>query len=250
MELLKVGGNELDDPDFLAGFATAVARLGRPVVVVHGGGRAITALQERLGIRPVKVDGQRVTDSASLEVAQMILSGQANKRLVAALLAAGVDALGLSGVDGGLLRCRKKAHPTADLGLVGEVVEVRTALLRQLVAQAITPVISPISLGLDGQIYNVNADEAAAAIATALAAPVVSFISNVPGVFGRGGAIIRSLDSGAAEKLIAEGVVAGGMVPKVRAALALAERGPAVRIVNLAGLANGGGTMITAQECV
>ncbi|MCZ7672675.1 MAG: acetylglutamate kinase [Chloroflexi bacterium] len=131
------------------------------------------------------MDGLRITDPDSLTVAQMVLSGHTNKQLVAALLAGG-DAGGLSGVDGRLLTARKKSHPTIDLGLVGEIESVRTDLLLNLSALGITAVISPISLGQDGFIYNVNADEAASAIALALHADLLDFISNVPGVLHNG----------------------------------------------------------------
>jgi acetylglutamate kinase len=242
--LLKVGGNELDDPAFLSGLARAIASLGPPLVVVHGGGRAIGELQERLGIRPARVDGLRVTDAASLAVAEMVLSGQLNKRIVAALLAAGVDAVGLSGIDGGLLRCRPRQHPTADLGYVGEIVTVRVTLLTLLLNQGICPVVSPISLGPAGQAYNVNADEAAGAIGLALGAPVVTFLSNVPGVGDGNGAVLTRLDGATAERLVAAGVIGGGMAPKVRAALAVARGGVNVRITNLGGLLTGVGTIV------
>ncbi len=239
----------MDDEGFLAGLGRVVAGLGEAVVVVHGGGKAIGEMQRRLGLRPVMVDGLRVTDAESLAVAQMVLCGQTNKVIVAALLAAGVDAVGLSGVDGGLLRCVKKQHPTADLGYVGQVTAVRPELVRQLVSQGITPVIAPISLGLDGQVYNVNADEAAGALAAALPAGMLTFVSNVPGVLDQEGQVVRSLTAGQTEALIESGVIGGGMVPKVRAALAVVGRGVhRARIVNLAGLGNGGGTLFVGTE--
>jgi acetylglutamate kinase len=247
MRVLKIGGNELDDGDFLRGLAQAVAAAAEPVIIVHGGGRAIADLQTRLGLSPLKVDGLRVTDGPSLTVAQMVLSGQANKQIVAALVAAGVDAVGLSGVDRGLLRCRKKEHPTADLGFVGEIVEVRAGILQQLVAQGVTPVISPISLGYDGQIYNVNADTAAGVIAQAVHATVLDFISNVPGVLHQG-CVIPALTAAESEQLIAVSVIHDGMVPKVRAALeAIACGVSCARIVNLAGLAQSAGTRFTTH---
>lgn len=242
MHVLKIGGNELSSPGFLPALAQAVAAMPEPVTIVHGGGRAIADLQARLGLVTFKVDGLRVTNEESLAVAQMVLSGQANKQIVAALLAAGVDAVGLSGVDGGLLRCQKKRHPAADLGFVGEIVQVRAELIELLAVRNITAVISPISLGLDGQIYNVNADEAASAAALALGAKVLHFVSNVPGVL-QNGAVVPSLTPAQSEQLIREGVVNGGMVPKVRAALHAVEQGvPQARIVNLAGLTQAGGT--------
>ncbi|UCG23032.1 MAG: acetylglutamate kinase [Chloroflexota bacterium] len=244
MQLLKIGGNELSEIGFLEGLAGIVAGIDEPVVIVHGGGRAIADMQARLGLKPVKVDGLRVTDAESLAVSQMVLSGQANKAIVVALLAAGVQAVGLSGVDGGLLRCVKKQHPTADLGYVGQIVEARPAILSSLIAQGITPVVSPISLGLEGQVYNVNADEAAGALAAALQARVVNFVSNVPAVLDEERRPIPSLTARQTERLIEQGVIQGGMVPKVRAALAVIDQGvPRARIVNLSGLAAGSGTL-------
>jgi len=237
----------MNTPGFLQELAAQLARLAAagPLVVVHGGGQDIAALQARLGLEPVKVDGLRVTDAESLAVAQMVLSGHTNKHVVRTLLAAGLDAVGLSGVDGGLLRCRKKAHPTVDLGLVGEVTSVRAGLLDKLIEAGLVPVVSPVSLGEDGQIYNVNADEAAGAIAAALAAAALDFVSNVPGVLAKGD-LLPELSAAAAEALIADGTVSGGMIPKVRTALDALDRGiPRVRIVNLAGLGAGGGTIFS-----
>ena len=177
----------------------------------------------------------------------MVLSGRANKQIVRALLAAGLDAVGLSGDDGRLLTARKKEHPTADLGLVGEIVAVRAHLLQRLLQVGITPVISPISLSNDGQTYNVNADEAATAIAAALGAEALDFVSNVPGVLA-GGELVPRLSPDETETLIADGVISGGMIPKVRAALdALARGVPQVRIVDLAGLRGGGGTVFSEE---
>jgi acetylglutamate kinase len=244
----KIGGNELNAPGFLAELAGVhheLTRLGGGAVIVHGGGQEIATMQTRLGIEPVKVDGLRVTDAASLDVAEMVLSGRANKQIVRALLAGGLDAVGLSGVDGRLLTARQKQHPTADLGLVGEVTAVRLTLLERLLQMGIVPVISPISLGDDGQTYNVNADEAAAAIAAALGADTLDFVSNVPGVLA-GGKLVPHLSPAAAEALIADGTIAGGMIPKVRAALDALARGVAsVRIVDLAGLRGNRGTVFS-----
>jgi acetylglutamate kinase len=249
--MIKIGGNEMNIPGFLEELARQIAELadtGESLVVVHGGGQEIAALQARLGLEPVKVDGLRVTDGESLTVAQMVLSGHTNKAIVRALLAAGLDAVGLSGIDGGMLRCRKKCHPTVDLGLVGEITGVRTGILDHLAALDIIPVISPISLGEDGQTYNVNADEAAGAIASALSARVLDFVSNVPGVI-LDEAVLSNLSPSQAEALILDDVVSGGMIPKVRAALDAIGRGvPQARIVNLVGLGSGGGTMFSDEQ--
>ena len=243
MQLLKIGGNELSNPTFLKNLAQTVAALDEPVVIVHGGGRAIADMQARLGLPTVKVDGLRVTDSESLAVTQMVLSGQTNKLIVVALISAGVQAVGISGVDGGLLRCVKKQHLLADLGFVGQIVQVHPQIVLTLTAQGIVPVISPVSLGLEGQVYNVNADEAAGALATALQARVLSFISNVPGVLDQDNQPIPQLTSAQTELLIQRGIIRDGMVPKVRAALSVVDQGvPNVRIVNLSSLAAGQGT--------
>jgi acetylglutamate kinase len=148
------------------------------------------------------------------------------------------------------LRCRKKTHATADLGYVGEINEVRVELLRKLAGWGLTTVLSPISLGLDGLTYNVNADEAAAAVALAAGVSELDFVSNVPGVL-QGDKLIPKLTVGEAQALIAGEVISGGMIPKVRAALAAVNQGVSqVRIVNLAGLATGGGTVFHAEELV
>jgi acetylglutamate kinase len=242
IHVLKIGGNELSAPGFLPALAAAVRRSAKPTVIVHGGGKAIAALQAQLGLETKKIEGLRVTDAPSLAVAQMVLSGSANKQIVTALLAAGVRAVGLSGVDGGLISCRKKKHPNGDLGFVGEAVAVHADILHHLLNHELTPVISPISLGTDGQTYNVNADEAAAAVAKGLQAELLDFVSNVPGV-QHDGDVITDLTWNQCEALIDAGVIAGGMIPKVRAALDAVEKGvSSARIVDLGGLANGGGT--------
>lgn len=245
MHVLKIGGNELSQPLFLKGLAEAVAQAQEPVVIVHGGGKAIADLQSRLGLETIKVDGLRVTDEDSLTVAQMVLTGLANKQIVTALLAAGVDAIGVSGIDGGLLRCQKKAHPTADLGYVGQIVSVRGEMIKQLTAQGYTVVISPISLGDDMHCYNVNADEAASAVAVALDSDLLDFVSNVPGVMQQN-RVIPALTPSETDALIESGVIRDGMVPKVRAALEAVALGVSqARIVNLAGLAGTGGTFFS-----
>lgn len=249
LDVVKVGGHELDDPAFVTGLAEAVGALraaGRAVVVVHGGGRAIAALQAQLELPVRTVDGRRVTDDAALDVVEMVLSGLVNKRLVAAFVGAGIDALGLSGVDRGLLRCRPLAHPTADLGRVGLVEAVRRPVLDGLLAEGVVPVVSPVSLGPDGRSWNVNADDAAAALAAALGAARLVLVSNVPGVRLADGVADR-LDAADVEAAIDGGAIAGGMVPKVQAALAAVMAGVGeARIVDLAGLASGGGTAIVA----
>ncbi len=245
MRVLKVGGNELADADFLNGLAAVVAALDEQMVIVHGGGRAITDLSTQLGLPVRRVDGLRVTSARSMMVTEMVLSGQSNKIVVRALLTGGVRAVGISGVDGGLLAAEKKIHPVRDLGYVGTVVGVNTTVLQALLTAGLTPVVSPISLGSDGHSYNVNADEAATAIAAALGATQLGFISNVPGVL-HDDAVIPTLTQPETERLITDGVISGGMIPKVKSALEAVEKGVArARITNLGGLQTGGGTVFT-----
>jgi acetylglutamate kinase len=241
MLILKVGGNEIDDANFLTGFARAVSEMKETPVIVHGGGKEIADLQLKFGLTPRFVEGLRVTDEQSLAIAEMILSGRVNKRIVVALLAAGADAIGLSGVDRGIVRVEKMQHPGGDLGRVGKVVSVRGEALQEFVANKVVPVVSPISLGAEGA-YNVNADSVACAIAASLNADAVVFVTNVAGVMDDE-KIISTLTAEEAESLIKSQVIKGGMIPKVRAALdAVAGGAKAARITNLQGLSNGSGT--------
>lgn len=243
MQVLKIGGNELQSGTFRKELARVLLSIDEPTVIVHGGGRAVAEMQTRLGQVPRMVDGLRVTDPQSLEVAQMVLSGQVNKMIVSELLAVDIQAIGLSGVDGGLLRCRKKAHPQADLGLVGEIVSVRTDLLQILLAAELVPVISPISISEGGEIMNVNADEAASALAAAITADRICFVSNVAAVLDADGNPISSMDAQEAAKLIDSGIIRDGMVPKVQAALDVVARGVAeAHILDLSGLSRLRGT--------
>ena len=251
--LLKVGGAELQDGPELEALADGITRLVKRtrLLVVHGGGPEIAQWQERLGLEPRFVEGLRVTDDASLQVAEMVLSGAVNKRLTARLVQRGVRAIGLSGVDGGLLRATRLVHPQGDLGRVGEIQSVDAPFLVDLLERGFTPVISPISLGEDGRALNVNADHAATAIGSALGVAEAVFLTNVPGVLGVGtnakeGVVLARLDADQARQLIEGGQITGGMIPKVRSALRAVEQGiAAVRITNLAGLAAGTGTSVT-----
>ncbi len=242
--VVKVGGNDLEDPGFVAGLVQAVAAMHRhtPCVLVHGGGRAINRVQHQLGLNPVYRNGQRVTDEAALAVAEMVLSGLVNKKLTLALLQAGVDALGVSGVDRGLLQVESWSP---EMGRVGRIVAVRSEVLLEWCAQGVVPVISPISLGPNGQ-YNVNADHAAGAIAAALHAARATFVTNVPGVL-IGQQLVPNLSVTEAKELIEREVITGGMIPKVHAALAAVQAGVHRAVItDLAGLATGSGTVFVA----
>jgi acetylglutamate kinase len=246
--VLKVGGNELDDETFLFGLVKAVQAViaeGHFPVIVHGGGKAVTELGAKLGIAEQRIEGLRVTDEASLDVAEMVLSGLMNKRIVRLLVNAGIRAAGISGVDDGTIYVEKMWHPLGDLGRVGEVRDVDDYLLRTLIAAEIVPVVSPISFGaLDALSYNVNADHAATAIAAKLGAIKLVFISNVPGILVAG-RVVRAVTARQAENWIEEGIIFGGMIPKVRSAIEAVRGGVAQAVItNLAGVQDGTGTGI------
>lgn len=213
IRVVKVGGNVADDPAWVQSVAQGIA--GTPTVLVHGGGRETSEVQRALGAEPEWRDGLRVTTPAALRALCMVLSGEVNKRWVSALLDVDVDALGLSGQDGALLRARVACGEA--LGRVGEITSVRTELLEMLLARGLVPVISPVSRGDDGGALNVNADDAAVAIAAALGAAELLFVSDVSGVRS-GEETLPELDAAGAAALIASGEATGGMVPKLRAA--------------------------------
>ena len=252
MRVIKVSGHELDQPHYVAQFAEAVAHLHQqePVIVVHGGGKSIKELQEKLGLQEQKIDGLRVTDADSLLITEMVMNAQINKLVVRALQKVGLEAWGLSGIDAHLLTAAKKHHPKGDLGFVGEIVAVKSQLLHQLLQMGYTPVISPVSCDPAGQTYNINADEAAMAIAQAIQATQLDFVSNVPGVLydRQDPHPIPTLTFAQIDQLLAEGIISGGMIPKVQAAVQAVQQGVQnARIVNLAGLAHAG-TVITTGE--
>ena len=228
VKVVKIGGSALADTGWLAAFGAALAASRVPVVVVHGGGPDISALSERLGIEVQWHEGRRVTPPEALDVAGMVLNGRVNKKIVGALVAAGVDAIGLSGIDGSLLRA--EVVENGALGRVGRIAAVRTSLLAGLLQLGHTVVVSPISLGDDGEPLNVNADDAAAAIAAALGATELVFLTDVAGVLDPTG-VRALLDAGEAVSLIRTGVASGGMGVKLSAAVRALDCGvAAVRI--------------------
>lgn len=241
--LIKIGGHEIADPAFLSELALIIRDYPAPVIIVHGGGAEISQMQQIMGIEPRYIDGVRVTDEASLHVVEMVLCGVVNKRLVRYLVEAGVDAVGLSGVDRGLIRAAKMSHHIEDMAFTGSVGAVRAEILHELLAAGITPVIAPLCLGSDAPVtYNVNADHVAGAVAAAIHADRVTFITNVQGVLMNEQPIAQ-LDTAATQSLIAAGTISGGMIPKVMTALHTLENGvPQAVITNLHGLKTHGGT--------
>lgn len=246
--VLKIGGNDIDDPDFLAHLAAYAACLDVPTIIVHGGGKEIGALQTRMGIEPRWVDGLRVTDEETLAVVEMVLCGRVNKRLVRQLVAAGIEAEGLSGADRGLLRACQLHTSHGDLGRVGEVTGVRGDVLSDMLARGITPVIAPLALGDDGEMYNVNADHAAAAIAQAVGAQRIVFLTNVSAVLVDD-VPQTAISEGEAQRLIDNGTIFGGMIPKVKTALHAVALGiPQAVITDLTGLQGQAGTVFYSQQ--
>jgi acetylglutamate kinase len=229
LRVVKVGGNELDRPGWLDALARSVAAAG-PVVIVHGGGRAISALSARLGLPVEKRDGLRVTSSDVVTVVEMVLAGPVSRAIVAALHDAGIDAVGVSGVDGGLLVAERYDER---LGAVGRISKVRPDLLTALLIAGFTPVVAPIAPGADGALLNVNADDAAAAIAASLSAAELLFVSDVPGV-ELDGVTVPEMTPAEVESSISRGSVTGGMAAKLRAAAVAL--GTGVQRVRIGGL--------------
>jgi acetylglutamate kinase len=213
--VVKLGGTTLAEQQQVLVEVAQVARR-RPVVLVHGGGKRMTEWLERLGIQSRFENGLRVTDPAALEVAAAVLRGVVNSELVAALRDAGCDAVGLSGVDGGLLIGERLPN----VGLVATVTGVRRDLLDSLMVGGQVPVVAPLARDENGMVCNVNADDAAAGIAAGLGARQLVLMTDVDGIRDASGAKLDTITPEQAEALIADGTIRGGMVPKVRAALA------------------------------
>ena len=219
--VVKYGGAAMDRAGLAASFAEDIALLqsaGITPVVVHGGGPQVTQVSARLGIETTFVDGLRVTDAETLDVATMVLAGKLNKEVVGSLVAGGVAAVGLSGIDGRLLLARRQVAP--DLGFVGEVVHVNADVLRTLTDRRFVPVVASIAVDETGQAYNVNADGVAAELAIELAAEKLVFINDVPGLIGPTGDLLSELSAQQCLDLLARGgVVEGGMIPKLESAV-------------------------------
>ena len=242
VRVVKVGGGEIEEPEWLAAFGRGIKQAG-PVIVVHGGGRRITQWQQRLEV-PLQIrDGLRVTTPELAELVQMVLCGPIRTSLVRALREQGVPALGLAGAEGCFT---VELLDPQQWGRVGRVVAVDGALLSTLIEAGFTPVVTPVSVGPDGEVVNVNADDAAVAVAQALDATELLFISDVPGVM-HGGRRLASVRAHELNRLIAEGVVRGGMVVKLTAAVRA--RGRSVRVGDLSLLTDpAAGTAVSWEE--
>ena len=242
--VIKYGGHAMGDERLASDFAhdvTLLEQVGIDPVVVHGGGPQIGRMLERLAIDSEFVDGLRVTDTATVEVVEMVLSGLINKQIVAAIGAAGGRAVGLSGKDARLLRVSKlkrtKRDPDSniekviDLGFVGEPDYVDPHILDVLKRKGVIPVIAPLGIDAKGQTYNVNADTAAGAIAGAVGARRLLLLTDVEGVLDKSGALIHDMTIAQAKAYMKDGTLHGGMIPKVETCIAAIEAGVGAAVI-------------------
>ena len=230
--VIKFGGNAMVDPRLHESFARDVVLMklvGVNPIVVHGGGPQIGRLLDKLGIKTEFVDGLRVTDSATMDVVEMVLGASVNKEIVSTINRNGGKAIGVTGKDGQLIRARKlkvtsrepglNASEIIDIGHVGEVDKIDTEVLKMMQDSNFIPVIAPIGVGEDGSSYNINADSVAGKLAEVLQAEKLMLLTNVEGLLDKQGQLLTGLNPERAEALIEDGTVQGGMLPKIRCAL-------------------------------
>jgi len=236
--VIKYGGNAMVDEALKSGFARDVVLMklvGINPVVVHGGGPQIGSLLEKIGKESRFVEGMRVTDSETMDVVEMVLGGLVNKEIVSLITRHGGRAVGLTGKDGDLIRARKltirrdapelEAPEIIDIGHVGEVASIDADVVHMLVGGDFIPVIAPIGVGEDGRSYNINADLVAGRMAEVLAAEKLILLTNAPGLLNRQSELLTGLDSHDVDRLIADGTIHGGMLPKIGCALSAVNSG-------------------------
>jgi len=242
--VVKFGGHAMGNVAAMNNFARDVVLMkqcGVHPVVVHGGGPQIGQMLDRLGVKSEFVDGLRVTTEETVEVVEMVLGGVINKRIVSALNGQGGKAVGITGKDANLIVCEKaqktrrdpesNIEQALDLGFVGEPVEVNPAVLETFIASDLIPVIAPVGVGRAGETFNINADTAAGAIAGGLGASRVLFLTDVAGVKDRDGDVVTDLGRDQVLALIEEGVISGGMIPKVMTAVEAVDRGVEAAVI-------------------
>ena len=242
--VVKYGGHAMGDEAVARQFARDVVllkQIGVNPIVVHGGGPQIGQMLERLKIKSEFIDGLRVTDKATVEIVEMVLSGAINKQLVASINLAGGTAVGVSGKDGRLIRAEKvkrtKIDPGSniekvlDLGFVGDPVEINPMILQKFAAADIIPVVAPVGFGADGETYNINADTAAGAIAGAMKATRFLLLTDVPGVLDKNKNLISELTASKVRALIEDGTISGGMITKVETCLLAVDGGVEAAVI-------------------
>jgi acetylglutamate kinase len=236
--VVKYGGHAMGEEEMARSFARDIVLMEQTAinpVVVHGGGPQIGGMLKRLGIKSEFQDGLRVTDAATIEIVEMVLAGSINKQIVGFINAAGGKAVGLCGKDGDMVKARKisrrvadpgsKIEQEVDLGFVGEPERVDATVLNQILGRDLIPVLAPLATSNDGTTYNVNADTFAGAIAGALKAKRLLLLTDVPGVLDKSKNLIHQLTADDARRLIADGTISGGMIPKVETCLYALEQG-------------------------
>jgi acetylglutamate kinase len=236
--VVKYGGHAMGDDSMARSFARDIVLMEQTAinpVVVHGGGPQIGDMLKRLGIKSEFAAGLRITDKATIEVVEMVLAGSINKQIVGYINSAGGKAVGLTGKDGNMVQARKvtrtmvdpdsNIEKVVDLGFVGEPDKVDVTVLNQILGRELIPVLAPVATSADGQTYNVNADTFAGAIAGALKAKRLLLLTDVPGVLDKSKQLISQLSVNDARKLIADGTISGGMIPKVETCMYALEAG-------------------------
>jgi len=236
--VVKYGGHAMGQEEMAKSFARDIVLMEQTAinpVVVHGGGPQIGDMLKRLGIKSEFAGGLRVTDAATMEIVEMVLAGSINKQIVGFINGAGGKAVGLCGKDGNMVTAHKLSRSVADpgsniekvidLGFVGEPEKVDTTVLNQILGRDLIPVLAPLALSPDGVTYNVNADTFAGAIAGALKAKRLLLLTDVPGVLDKSKTLIKQLTADDARRLIADGTISGGMIPKVETCLYALEAG-------------------------
>ena len=248
IQVIKIGGGVLENEAQRDAFLRQIAAIEGPKVLVHGGGRLATTMAERLGVETQMIEGRRVTDKETLDIVTMVYGGLVNKQVVAQLQTMGVNAIGLTGVDGGWMKSVKRPIKNGiDYGYVGDVTEVNGAHLRALLENGLTPVIAPITYSAEGLLLNTNADTVASQTAISLAPDVqLTFCFEKTGVLSNPddeSSLIARITTESYTQLKAEGIVSGGMIPKIDNAFAAIEHGvQSVRITHASNLQ--GGTII------
>jgi len=229
--VIKYGGAAQVQDDLKESFAKDVVMLnfiGIRTAIVHGGGPMISATMEKMGKKPKFIQGQRVTDEETMDIVEMVLGGLINKEIVSLINRHGGKAVGLSGKDGGLIKAKKKfmkkstetgSDEIIDIGLVGEVTHVDPHIIESLEKEGFIPVISPVAAGPKGETLNINADYVAASVASALHAEKLILLTDVPGIIDKSDKIVSTLKKHQIKKLIENGTISGGMLPKVQACL-------------------------------
>lgn len=248
--VIKIGGAVVDSPLLLNDVLDRCAALGRPFILVHGGGKVATKLAADLGVEQTMIDGRRVTDTETLRVVTMAYAGLINKNVVAQLQARGVQCIGMTGADADLVRAHKRNHPTIDFGFVGDVDAVNTDVLELLLANGISVVVAPLTHDGKGSLLNTNADTMAAGIAMAMDARAMiqlRFIYEHHGVLrdiNDPTSVIGVITASDVDGLIADGMISKGMLPKISNAVEAAKAGINVRIQHTSALGTEEGTLI------